>query len=58
MTKEQYLKIFRGAAVAFIGAGLVSALEYAKLADFGPYTPLAQAIAASLVNVAKVAFKI
>jgi hypothetical protein len=58
MSKEQWFKILKGAAIAFLAAGMTSLLEYGTNADFGPYTGPAQAVIAILLNAVKVLVKL
>ena len=52
--KDKLKKIAKGAALAFLGAGLVSLAQYLSQSDFGVWTPWLQAGASMLLNIAKV----
>ena len=54
MTKEQWLKVLRGALVAVAGALVVYIPGAVSEIEFGAFTPLAVAVASILVNVLRV----
>lgn len=51
-------KIGMGALMAGMGAGVVTALQFLQGMDFGSYTPVVVALAAILINAARVFFLI
>jgi hypothetical protein len=55
MTREQLLKIAKGAGIAFLAAGLVAALQSMTGVDFGPtWNPIVQALIGVAINAVKV----
>jgi hypothetical protein len=49
-TKENFIKIARGAGIALGGALLTYIASYVAQTDFGPYTPLVVATAGIIIN--------
>lgn len=56
--KDQLKKIAKGAAIAALAAGLVTACEMTLGMDFGAWTPTIQAVAGIVLNAAKVLMKL
>ena len=52
-TKENYLKIAKGAGIAIGGALITYLASYISSTDFGVYTPVVVAIGGILINAAR-----
>jgi hypothetical protein len=53
LSKEDLLKVVKGAAIAAGGAVAVYLTNWLGVTDFGPWTPFATAAAAILTNLAR-----
>ena len=54
MTAEQWKKVGKGAAIAFLSAGIVSLGQYVSGTDFGEWNALVQALVSVAVNAVRV----
>jgi hypothetical protein len=53
LSKEDWIKVGKGALVAGVGAAIIYVVDWTGTVDFGSYTVLASAISAVLVNVVR-----
>jgi len=58
LTKEQFLKILKGAGIAMGAAALTALFQYAAGVDFGKYNELIQALVGIGLNAVKVFAKL
>jgi hypothetical protein len=58
MSKEQLIKIAKGAGIAMGAAALTALFQYCSGVDFGKYNELVQALVAIGLNIVKVSIKI
>lgn len=56
--REQWKKVAKGAAIAFVGAGIVAAGQYLLQVDFGEWNYVVIPLVSALVNIAKVSAKL
>jgi hypothetical protein len=58
LSREQWIKIAKGASIAFLAAGLTALAEFVLSQDFGVWTPVVQMFCGVILNAVKVAAKI
>jgi len=57
-SKEQWIKIGKGALIAFLAAGVTAAAQFLLQIDFGQWNPVVQAVLGIVINAAKVSAKL
>lgn len=57
MNREKLLSVLKGAVIALLGGGLVSALQYLGTVDWGVAAPLVSAAVSVAINAARKALQ-